>query len=82
MPLGKPNRFLDAAKEKRSDEPARAGLSRIDVEGAVVYVDGRATEVEVYGVKLPVSEQGIVRAEGGTFQLVKLDGRDALVPVI
>jgi hypothetical protein len=79
------NRFIEGALERKKgalEEPGRGGLTRIDVEGAVVRdADGRAISVEVFGVKLEVGEDALVHAPGATFQLVKLEGRDALVPV-
>jgi hypothetical protein len=77
--LGKPNRFLDG---KKSDLPERPGVSRLDVEGFVKYEGERAVEVDAYGMKLPVDENNLVKAPGGTFQLMKVHGRDCLVPVI
>jgi hypothetical protein len=83
MSLRKPNRFLDRAKENlegAAEDPTRAPLDRVDVDGKVRYEGDRAIEVEAFGEKLAVGDQGLVRAKNGVFQLVKLDGRDYLIP--
>ena len=80
MPADK-NRFVQSAlRHAAAGAPSTSAVQGIEVTGLVVYADGRAVSVEVFGRVLPFEADGEhLRAGEAELKLHRVQGKEFLV---